>query len=232
MSHLIVCATVPEIEPFRAANCRDFDRTAGLLTAAGDDMEILVTGVGKTNSAIDLTRYLSTRLLPDRIINIGIAGGWQEAGVGIGDIVVATEDIYGDEGVTTDDGFRTLSDLGFATVHNGDETLYHRFPLPDGEAVAGMIREKTGMPVHAGPLLTVSACSGTDRIASDRYRRFGALAESMEGAALAHVAALFDVPFIEIRGISNFTGAYDKSTWRIGEAVNVVNRALAAFMED
>jgi futalosine hydrolase len=46
--------------------------------------------------------------------------------------------------------------------------------------------------------------------------------ESMEGAAAAHVAALYQVPMVEIRAASNRVGDRDKTRWDIPAAVQTV----------
>jgi futalosine hydrolase len=47
----------------------------------------------------------------------------------------------------------------------------------------------------------------------------------MEGAAAAHVCALYGVPFLELRGISNMVGDRDRSTWLIDQAAETAGRA-------
>jgi futalosine hydrolase len=48
--------------------------------------------------------------------------------------------------------------------------------------------------------------------------------ESMEGAAAFHVAALYDVPIIEIRAASNFVGDRDKDRWDFAVACERVRQ--------
>ena len=56
----------------------------------------------------------------------------------------------------------------------------------------------------AGPCVTSSRVTGTDEEAAILAERWHAVAESMEGAAAAHVCALYGAPFLEVRGISNW----------------------------
>jgi len=231
VTDLIVCATEPEIAPshhnYSMGLWQDF---AGGYLAEGDGVCVLVTGIGKTNSAYALGQYLAAYPIPDRIINAGIAGAWPETGVSVGDVVVATSETYGDEGVQTESGFLTMADVGFPLVN--DPPLHNRFPTAGTIELVRWIMDRTGLTVHGGPCLTVSNCSGDPDLAAARYRQFQPLAESMEGAALAHVAVIHDIPFLELRGISNHVGHYDKSLWRIGDAIDAVNRCLDALLED
>jgi futalosine hydrolase len=52
----------------------------------------------------------------------------------------------------------------------------------------------------------------------------------MEGAALAHVCALYGVPFLELRAVSNTVEDRDLSTWRIREAAEAAQRAVRALV--
>ena len=65
--------------------------------------------------------------------------------------------------------------------------------------------------VLAGPFVTSSTVTGTDEEARLMASAGARVAESMEGAAAAHVCALFGVPFLELRGISNVVGDRDRS---------------------
>ena len=50
--------------------------------------------------------------------------------------------------------------------------------------------------------------------------------ESMEGAVLHYVGNDLNIPYLQIRGLSNYIGERDKSKWRIKEAVEQANRVL------
>ncbi len=68
--------------------------------------------------------------------------------------------------------------------------------------------------VH-GPSLTVSLASGDRKTAAKRRERYGALAENMEGSAIAQTCARYEVPFLECRAMSNMAGYRDKREWRL-----------------
>ncbi len=69
--------------------------------------------------------------------------------------------------------------------------------------------------------------SGDIQTADARFRRFRALAENMEGSAIAQTCLLFNVPFLEFRGISNIAGVRDKAKWDLGAAIE---HCLAVIM--
>lgn len=70
-----------------------------------------------------------------------------------------------------------------------------------------------------GPVATVSTCSGVGSLAEQVRARTGAVAECMEGAAVAHVGARLGVPTGELRVISNTTGDRPGQRWDLKGAL-------------
>ena len=50
------------------------------------------------------------------MINIGCAGAYPEAGLAVGDLALATEEVFGDEGVLAPDGWHPLDLIGIPVV--------------------------------------------------------------------------------------------------------------------
>jgi futalosine hydrolase len=84
---------------------------------------------------------------------------------------------------------------------------------------------------RAGPFLTLAQCTGVRVLGDSLHARFGALCESMEGAAAAHVCALYDVPFLELRGISNLVEDRNRAGWDIPGAASVAQQAVLRLVE-
>ena len=80
------------------------------------------------------------------------------------------------------------------------------------------------------PFVTVSSCTGTDGAARDIETRTAGAVESMEGAAIAHVAHLHGVPVGEVRGISNIVTNRDTTTWRLKEAAAAAQEAVLSWI--
>ena len=68
-----------------------------------------------------------------------------------------------------------------------------------------------------------------ERIAS--LKQYGAV-ESMEGAPLHYVCLQNDIPFIQIRAISNYVGERDKSKWQIKKALDNLNSTVIRYLEE
>ena len=71
-----------------------------------------------------------------------------------------------------------------------------------------------------GPGLTVGMVSGDIEVARNRFLRYGAYAENMEGSAVAQACFRFGVPMVECRGISNMAGNRNKTDWHLEDAIS------------
>jgi futalosine hydrolase len=83
-----------------------------------------------------------------------------------------------------------------------------------------------------GPSLTVSLASGDRKTARKRYERFGAMAENMEGSAVAQTCFRYEVPFVECRGMSNMAGDRDKRHWKLDLAVARCSSVVRCWLEN
>lgn len=73
---------------------------------------------------------------------------------------------------------------------------------------------------------TVSTCAGTDVLSAEFARRTRAQIETMESAAAALVCAEFEVPFVELRCVSNRTGARDAGGFALNAAAQRAQDAV------
>lgn len=184
---------------------------------------ILQSGYDKTNTAHSLTCLLET-VRPELVLQVGVGGAFREAGLGLGDIVVATEEIYADTGIRTPDGWISTKEFNSPLLEKDGHLFWNRFPLDDGLAsrCAKVIADgewgASTPKIVAGPCVTLSEVSGSTARGDELRRRWGALLESMEGAAAAHVCAIYDVPFLEIRSVSNLVVDRDRESWEVGDA--------------
>lgn len=101
--------------------------------------------------------------------------------------------------------------------------------LSDGDAAPGRGAGR-GRRLKRGPCVTLSQVTGTADEALALETRWGAVAESMEGAACAHMCALYGIPFLEVRGISNLVGDRDRSRWDVRGAAAEAADAVRAVL--
>jgi futalosine hydrolase len=177
-------------------------------------MTVVVSGVGPAAAAAAAARAVDGA---DLVLSAGIGGGFTP--LQPGDIAVASDIVFADLGAESPEGFLPLSTLGFDL---GPSERHHVEPKLAVELV-----DRTGG--HLGTVLTVATVTGTADTCERLRERFpDAVAEGMEGAGVATAAAAADVPFGEIRAISNLVGPRDRSAWQIPAALEALGRAVAA----
>ncbi len=232
---ILVCSVEAEAAPIRErlTDPRPLDVPSRLCVEGdldGARVVLLAAGMGKTNAAHALGVAL-TRQRVSGMIGFGIAGAYIRSGLAPGAVALASMEIYGDEGVLTAAGWISSRDIGIALAESEGCALYNEFPV-DAGCLARAERQLRAqhLQVAVGPFVTLSCCSGTTSHGDAIAARFGAICETMEGAAYAHVAALHGIPFVEIRGISNTVEDRDLSTWRITEAASAAAAAVRSVI--
>lgn len=194
---------------------------------SGRDTLLMNTGIGKVNAAHSATCVIEN-LAVEKIINFGVGGAYPDSGLGTGDIAIATKEIYGDEGVAGLQNWKGMQEIGIPLAQEGRKKYFNEFsaaPLSLGEKIEGSPK------IKRGAFVTVSSTSGVRSRAVELEKRFKAICENMEGAAIAHVCTIYKIPFFEIRGISNVAGVRDKSTWNLGLASENCQRAVLEIMK-
>lgn len=185
---------------------------------------VLYTGVSKANAAGALGCVLGGTHPYGAVLSVGIAGALPGPNaLRVGQSVVATACVFADEGVVTSGGFQTIESMGFPL----DPSLDSGGALPTDPSLQQLFRSVIDV---AGPVATVSTCSGTDSLAREVRERTGAIAETMEGAALALVARRRGVRFCEVRTISNLTGERSAQAWDIPGAVGRLSDIVRAVV--
>jgi futalosine hydrolase len=184
---------------------------------AGRSIVPLRTGVGPVNAAHALTRFLAQNQA-GAVIACGVGGAYPGSGLELGDVLCAESETYGDLGADAPDGFLDMEALGFPVIEE-DPPLYNRLPLDLYPAA------------RRAPFVTCATCTGTDEKAAALAARTCGAVESMEGAAIVHVARLMGVKVGEVRGISNAAGNRDTKSWRLRESAAAARAALIAWIE-
>ncbi len=167
-------------------------------------------GFGPVAAAARSAELLS-RLRPARVLLVGIAGAFETERHPIGHALTFGSVALDGIGVGRGASFQAATELGFP-----HEPLYASLPLarpvPPGSTEPGL-------------LLTVCAASGSSADALARRERFpAAVAEDMEGFAVALACAQSGVPLAIVRGISNRVGERDPRGWRVPAALSAARR--------
>ena len=213
MHILLAAATTFEIQPTIEA--------LGRKTPSGipHRIEPSITGVGGIATTWSLMRQIS-RVRPDLIIQAGIAGCLRERKPG--EVFVIGEDRLADLGVWEDQRFRTLFDMQLA---DGDAMPYSGGVLPNPY---GPLLAATGLETVGG--LTVNEITTNAERIRWYQQNTPAVVESMEGGPLHYVCLREQVPFLQLRSVSNTVGVRDKTKWDIKLAIGRLNEELIALL--
>lgn len=201
------------------------ERDAVLRGLQDDDrFEVRIAGVGPVSAAVSTASVLAqSKHKYSLVVSAGIGGGFVGQAE-IGSIVIANHIIAADLGAETQDGFRSVDELGFGSsqVHV-DENIANR---------AAQSLRSEGVKVTVAPILTLSTVTGSAASADALALRIpGAAAEGMEGYGVALAGSQFNVPAFEIRAISNPVGPRDREAWRIPEALRALERTFSILRE-
>ena len=191
-------------------------------TIEGVPVVVVKSGIGKVSMAA-CAQQLCDLFGVTCLINTGVAGAVDD-GVNIGDVVVSTAAVHHDMDVTAL-GYPLGQVPGYPTLFEADPGLVADFldavaqVAPDVHVFSGVVA--SGERFVAG---------GEDR--ARIAEEFDALCAEMEGAALAQVAWLNDVPFVVLRAMSDKadgTGAANYQEFE-DEAASVMAHALIAAL--
>lgn len=154
-------------------------------------------GVGRAAAAFALSRLLRQR--PEAVLLLSVGPALPGSGLAEGELAVASAETYADLGVEADGGLRDLASLGVRLAPGAPGQTFLADPrLSDALA---------GAAARPGPFLTAETLATSERTAAERAARWGpALAETREGAAVAHACLLESVPFAHVRATAGAFG--------------------------
>lgn len=155
---------------------------------------IVETGIGKANAAAAASLLCET-YHPDLIINTGSAGGFAEQ-LSIGDVVFATSLTYSDVDAT-----------GFDYVYGQVPQMPSHYFVENVAAYFDWLSPTTNYNLHRGLIVTADSFMSEKKLVETIKQRFpGVLASDMESTAITQVAHFYEIPVLNIRGISDIAG--------------------------
>ena len=184
-----------------------------------DDVPVVLVeaGIGKVNTALVATLLLD-HFDCRSVLLTGVAGGI-DPGLGIGDVVIADRLIQHDYGAVIAGAIKPFrpgvapigesrAPLGFDLASDIRLRLQERldgFTLPPLHAAVtgGAARQPT---IRFGTILSGDQFINCETTRKRLFDSFHAQAAEMEGAAVAQVAAQFNVPCVVVRCLSDLAG--------------------------
>lgn len=183
------------------------------------DVHRCISGVGAVNTAHALTRAIHLAR-PDMVIHTGICGAFNDS-VHIGTVVHIHTEIYGDIGSMEMNGnFLSLQELHLPLFSLQNGTIYNI--LENNNLLHDFFDPAPVLP--GGKAVTVNTVSGDATSIRAMKTRWNPDFENMEGAAVAHICRMEDIPYFEFRAVSNHVQPRDTAGWKIHEAcINISN---------
>lgn len=221
MNILIVAATPFEVAPLILWLEKEHTQTGPLrFRCHQSDVSVLITGVG-----MPLTAYALGKVLPggkfDLAINAGIAGAFKR-NLPIGAVVQVVSERFGDLGAEEADGrFMDVHDMGLIAPDQS--------PFQGGRLLNDAAGAFNFLPKAQG--ISVNRVHGSAHSIEQAIAAFDADLESMEGAAFFYACLMEQVPFLEIRSISNYVEPRNRDSWNIPLAIDQLNAVVMEVVE-
>jgi futalosine hydrolase len=184
------------------------------------NITIVNTGIGIVSTAYHLTKLLTKKY--DLVLNIGIAGSFSEK-YDTGEVVAVHSETFGDFGVAAKNGFFTCFE---ENILNAD-----MFPFVNGMLVsknAEKVSQDLSIPLVKG--VTNNTISGEETLIKRMKEKFSPDIETMEGAAFFYICLMENVPFVEIRSISNMVESRDKNNWNFPLAIKKLSEKVNTYL--
>lgn len=206
MQILLIAATKEEISPFLKSSL---------------PADILITGVGVPNTLYQLQKKLSEKNY-GLVIQAGIAGAFTKQ-FQPGEVVIVKEDCFADIGMEEKGAFTSLFET---TMANKNTFPYKKGWLINDKLLAGT------KPLALTRAVTINTISDSKKQKAMLLKKFDAQIETMEGAALHFICLQENIPFLQVRAISNYVGERDKSKWKMKEAIQNLNQELKRLLNN
>lgn len=163
---------------------------------------IVMSGIGKVNAA-RCTQLLIDRFEPSKIVNIGSAGALHPD-LNIGDVVVSTGCIQHDVDLTV----FGIKKGAFDKQEGGFVEADPNFAGLCKAAIKKIIGDE--YQIFTGPIATGDQFNDSPEKQTQLFEDLGAYCNEMEGAAVAQVCSLCNIPFVVVRSISDKPGNQSK----------------------
>lgn len=178
------------------------------------------SGVGLLASAVSLTQLAFQK--PSLIIQAGIAGCFDEVAT-LGNVYVVGEEMLGDTGVNENGVWKDLFDLSLAQPGNE--------PFANGKLQNRWLQQYNVLNLPVVSSVTINEITTSLTRRQQIVEKYNPFMESMEGAALHYTCLQQNIPFMQIRAVSNYIGERDKAKWKMKDAIVKLNNTLLEYLK-
>ena len=190
----------------------------------GRDIRVETVGVGPVSAGLNLGMLLGRYPETTGVICLGIAGTFSLNRYPLGATCVMTSETWPEYGLVGPDRVHPER-IGFPLGEQDGRPIWDTVSLaPDRSAQMMHLSLDPSWPRTSG--LTVAGVSATPARAAFMRRTYRPGVENMEGFSLALGCHVQNIPFLEIRTISNLVGSREREHWRIGYALKRLGPVL------
>jgi futalosine hydrolase len=183
--------------------------------------DVLITGIGLPMALYHIQKKI-TAIDYDLVILAGIAGAFTNE-FQLGETVLVRQDTFGDIGFEENSTFTPIFET---ELFNKNE-----FPFEDGWLLNNnKILQKSHLKLVKA--ITVNKVTDSEILKKQLINLFNPEIETMEGAALHYVCLQQNIPFIQLRSISNYVGERNKTKWKMNLAIENLNIELTKLAEE
>lgn len=178
-------------------------------------LTFLITGVGMVATA-----YYTGKILDDTFdaaFNVGVCGSFNQH-LDLGTVVNIYEDVFSELGAESGADFLSMAELGLAAPTKIINLKY---------GVINQVLEL--LPKVNG--ITVNTVHGNETSINNVFEKFHPIVESMEGAAFMFVCENENIPYAQIRSVSNFVEVRNKDKWNIPLAIDNLNKKIIEIID-
>ena len=225
MRILLVVATEAEIAPL-VARLTDTSQAGPQMKSykrAQHELDVLTTGVGMVATAAWCSQMLCYKRY-EVALNFGVCGSFDPTLEPV-QVVHVVSDCFAELGAEDDEEFLTIQEL---RLLDDNEFPFKRGRLlnlyPPTNPTLGSLKPVSG--------ITVNTAHGNERSIAAVTRRFKPQVESMEGAAFMYTCLIHEVPFAQVRAISNYVTRRNPRTWRLTEAIDSLAEVAMQILTD
>ncbi len=215
MKILIVSATKLEVQPVLNQMEATHHFGTNLMSCMYKKLEIdfLITGAGMVATSYYMGKAMNDTY--DVAFNVGICGSFNN-NLEMGAVVNIVQDHFSELGAEDGEQFLSIKEIGLeGEIEMFNETHINNNVLDEIPKVCG---------------ITVNTTHGNEKSIENVFQKFHPNTESMEGAAFMFVCKNEQIPYAQIRAVSNFVERRNKNNWNIPLAIENLNKKVLEIL--
>jgi futalosine hydrolase len=212
---LIIAATSGEIQPF----VNHFKVPLNSVSTIGHIQVLtIISGTGMVATAYSLGIALRN-FQPEIILNVGIAGAIDRS-IELGSLVNVVQDYLHRFGAEDNNQFISASKIG---ILNPEVEYLKSSPM---KIERNSMLNSIDLLQKVNGITVQTVHGNASSIKKLKLQHPEAQTESMEGAAVFYAGFMEQIPVIQLRSISNYVEPRNRASWKIPEAIKVLNDFL------